>query len=314
MSLAPTTIVFADLAGSTAVFEAIGNEKAADTVTRVVQWVAKVCEAHGGRVVKTLGDGVFAIFGSELSAITAVVEVQRGHQKRIAAWPTPLRMELQIGLANGEVVEVDGDIYGDAVNVASRLSGLAGAGQIWATEGVAAQLLDCGIAHRSVGSIHIRGRTDQIVAHRIDWQEDAPDSLTVPSRLVLAPRAHGLDFGQIALSWLNTSATFRARDLPINLGRESEANFVVNDPRVSRLHARIEARSGGCVLVDVSTYGTWVRFKGNGSNSVEMALRRDECVLHGSGEIGLGAPLSDFSAPTISFETSGAEVEVVRRG
>jgi hypothetical protein len=68
-----------------------------------------------------------------------------------------------------------------------------------------------------------------------------------------------------------------------------EAQFVVNDPRVSRLHARIAGASG------------------------EIALRRDECVLHGSGEIGLGAPLSDFSAPTISFNTTGGNVQLARR-
>jgi predicted component of type VI protein secretion system len=106
---------------------------------------------------------------------------------------------------------------------------------------------------------------------------------------------------------------FRAAELPIHLGRVDEAQFVVNDPRVSRLHARIESRQGSCVLVDVSTYGTWVRFHGTAGASGEIALRRDECVLHGSGEIGLGAPLSDFSAPTISFNTTGGNVLLARR-
>ena len=106
---------------------------------------------------------------------------------------------------------------------------------------------------------------------------------------------------------------FRAEELPIHLGRVDEAQFVVNDPRVSRLHARIESRNGSCVLVDVSTYGTWVRFHGTAGASGEIALRREECVLHGSGEIGLGAPLSDFSAPTISFNTTGGNVLLARR-
>jgi predicted component of type VI protein secretion system len=93
----------------------------------------------------------------------------------------------------------------------------------------------------------------------------------------------------------------------------NDAQFVVSDPRVSRLHARIELRHGSCVLTDLSTYGTWVRFHGNGAPSQEIALRREECVLHGRGEIGLGAPLSDFTAPTIAFDTAGAEVELSRR-
>ena len=89
--------------------------------------------------------------------------------------------------------------------------------------------------------------------------------------------------------------------------------FVVDDPRVSRLHARVETRNGSCVLVDVSTYGTWVRFHGPTGTGAEIALRREECVLHGSGEIGLGAPLSDISAPTISFDTTASGLLLGRR-
>lgn len=312
MSAHPT-VVFADLTGSTRVFEAMGNARATATVTRLTQWIAGVCESHGGRVVKTLGDGVFAIFSDGLAATQAMLELQRNHHKRLQTWPAPLRMELQIGVAKGEVVEVDGDCYGDAVNLASRLSDLAGPGQIWATDAVVEELPGSEIRHRSLGQINIRGKNEMPIVHRIDWQDEVTDSLTMPASLVSMPREADSTFGQIELAWLDVRTLFRAADLPIHLGRVDEAQFVVNDPRVSRLHARIEARQGSCVLVDVSTYGTWVRFHGTAGASGEIALRRDECVLHGSGEIGLGAPLSDFSAPTISFNTTGPNVLLARR-
>jgi len=310
---ANSTVVFADLTGSTRVFEAMGNARATETVTRLTQWIGGVCEAHGGRVVKSLGDGVFAIFAEGIGATRAVLEMQRNHQKRLQTWPAPLRMELQIGVASGEVVEVDGDCYGDAVNLASRLSDLAGPGQIWATESVIEQLHGGEVRHRSLGPINIRGKNEMPVVHRIDWQDEVSEFLTMPASLVHQPRGPDSSFGQIELAWLDVRSMFRADELPIHLGRVDEAQFVVNDPRVSRLHARIEARQGSCVLVDVSTYGTWVRFHGTAGASGEIALRRDECVLHGSGEIGLGAPLSDFSAPTISFNTTGGNVLLARR-
>ncbi|HET7837848.1 adenylate/guanylate cyclase domain-containing protein [Variovorax sp. J31P179] len=310
---ANSTVVFADLTGSTRVFEAMGNARATETVTRLTQWIGGVCEAHGGRVVKSLGDGVFAIFAEGISATRAVLEMQRNHQKRLQTWPAPLRMELQIGVASGEVVEVDGDCYGDAVNLASRLSDLAGPGQIWATESVIEQLHGGEVRHRSLGPINIRGKNEMPVVHRVDWQDEVSEFLTMPASLVHQPRGPDSSFGQIELAWLDVRSMFRAAELPIHLGRVDEAQFVVNDPRVSRLHARIEARQGSCVLVDVSTYGTWVRFHGTAGASGEIALRRDECVLHGSGEIGLGAPLSDFSAPTISFNTTGGNVLLARR-
>lgn len=307
------TVVFADLTGSTRVFEAMGNARATETVTRLIQWIGGVCEAHSGRVVKSLGDGVFAIFTSGINATRAVLELQRNHQKRLQTWPAPLRMELQIGVASGEVVEVDGDCYGDAVNLASRLSDLAGPGQIWATESVIDQLQGGEVRHRSLGPINIRGKNEMPVVHRIDWQDEVTEFLTMPASLAVSSRVPDSSFGQIELAWLDVRSMFRATELPIHLGRVDEAQFVVNDPRVSRLHARIEARHGSCVLVDISTYGTWVRFHGTAGASGEIALRRDECVLHGSGEIGLGAPLSDFSAPTISFNTTGGNVLLARR-
>ncbi|MDQ0591069.1 adenylate/guanylate cyclase domain-containing protein [Variovorax paradoxus] len=307
-----STVVFADLTGSSRVFEAMGNARATDMVTRLTHWIGSICEAHEGRVVKSLGDGVFAIFSNAATAMQAVIELQRYHQKRLMAWPVPLRMALQIGVASGEVVEVEGDCFGDAVNLASRLSDLAGPGQIWATDTAIAQLGETGVRHRDLGLITIRGRSEMSAVHRIDWQEEMTSLLTLPAALA-PPRPPDSSPGQIELAWLDVRAMFRTEELPIHLGRVHDAQFVVNDPRVSRLHARIELRHGSCVLTDLSTYGTWVRFHGNGAPSHEVALRREECVLHGRGEIGLGAPLSDFTAPTIAFNTAGAEVQLSRR-
>lgn len=298
---ATTTVVFADLTGSTGVFEALGNAKATETITRLTLWISQVCEAHDGRVVKTLGDGVLALFPNAAFAVDAVVEMQRNHLKRILNWPPRIRMRLQVGVACGEVVEVDGDCYGDAVNVASRLSDLSGADQIWVTDTVAEQITTPGdsVRFRSLGPISIRGKSEQRVVYRVEWQEEmVSELLTAPAGVQhLSPRTDSMR-GQIELSWLDVRASFQASELPIHLGRVAEADFVVNDQRVSRLHARVDWRNNTFVLADMSSYGTWVRFAGS---DTELALRRDECVLHGAGDIALGAPFSDFTVPTISF-------------
>jgi len=312
---ANTTVVFADLTGSTGVFETLGNAKATEAITRLTQWISQVCEAHDGRVVKTLGDGVLAVFPNGPSAVSAVVEMQRNHLKRILNWPPKLRMRLQVGVACGEIVEVDGDCYGDAVNVASRLSDLSGADQIWATDTVVAQIPrpEDGVRFRSLGPVSIRGKAEKRVLFRIEWQEEVvSELLTAPGSLDLLKSSSRPDsvLGRIELSWLDVNAAFKSSDLPIHLGRVAEAEFVVNDQRVSRLHAKIEWRNGTFVLSDMSSYGTWVRFDGS---TTELALRRDECVLHGKGEIALGAPFSDFTVPTVSFTLSGSAVELAHR-
>src|SRR5512141_1748677 len=84
---ASTTVVFADLAGSTGVYEALGNARAAEVITRLTQWIRRVCESSGGRVVKTLGDGVLAVFPDARAAIAAVVTLQRAQADRPPDWP-----------------------------------------------------------------------------------------------------------------------------------------------------------------------------------------------------------------------------------
>ena len=96
-----TTVVFADLTGSTGVFESLGNEKATQVITRLTGWIGQVCLQHEGRVIKNLGDGVLVLFADGAHALAAVIELQRKHHQRIQQWPAALRMKLQVGVAAG---------------------------------------------------------------------------------------------------------------------------------------------------------------------------------------------------------------------
>ncbi len=300
-----TTVVFADLMGSTGVFETIGTARASRVVTQWTQSIGAVCASHNGRVIKTLGDGVLAVFSHAPDAISAVVEMQRNHQKRMASSAASTRMPIRIGVARGEVEFVDGDCYGDAVNVASRLSDLSGPHQIWANNSsLEASVEADGVRFRPLGPITIRGRVEPCPVSQVEWHENlTSDFLTMQASLdsqrdLLEKNLLG---GEIELVWLDVRKRFRSIQLPIHIGRVSQTEFFVNDPRVSRAHARIDWRNGSILLVDVSTYGTWVRFSGGGA---DLLLRREECVLHGKGEIALGASFSDLSVPTVMFSVS----------
>ena len=300
-----TTVVFADLMGSTEVFETIGNVRASRVVTQLTQWISEICVAHNGQVIKTLGDGVLAVFPQAPDAIAAVVALQRNHQKRIANSTAVTKMPIRIGVARGDVEFVDGDCYGDAVNVASRLSDLTGPHQIWANSAsLEAASETQGVRFRPLGPITIRGRAEPCAVFQVEWHENlSSDFLTMQATLdsqrdQLEKELLG---GEIELAWLDVHKRFRSFQLPIQIGRVSQAEFVVNDPRVSRAHARIDWRNGSILLVDVSTYGSWIRFSGGGA---DLLLRREECVLHGRGEIALGASFSDLSVPTVTFSVS----------
>lgn len=303
---ARTTVMFADLTGSTGVFEKLGNEAATQAITSLTQWIGQVCKLHGGRVVKTLGDGVLALFPDGACAVEAVVQLQRDHEKRQAQRGPAHQMQLQVGLDCGEIVEVDGDCYGDAVNVASRLSDLSGARQIWASETVIGQMAMAppGVRFHSLGSVAIRGKAQQRKLFRVDWQEDAAsDMMTLPAfePMRTGAIARASPRGTLELGYLDVTRSFTDEELPVHLGRAREAEFVVGDRRVSRLHARIEWRNNGFVLVDLSSFGTCVRFAGS---RTELTLRREECVLHDQGEIALAPSFSDLMVPTINFSLS----------
>ena len=297
-----STVVFADLFGSTGVFESLGNAKATEAVTRVTSWLAEMFRANGGRVVKFLGDGVLVTFQENGRAVAAVVEIQRAYEKGLPQSPSGVFMPLRIGVARGDVEMVDDDCYGDAVNIAARLSELTGPHQIWANSDVVeGSKLSQGTRTRLLGPIHVRGRAEPCTVYQIDWQEDVDSEFfTIQSPLADGFEDPRLDVlgCQIELTWLDKRKIFKAFELPIHIGRIRQAEFVVSDPHVSRKHARLDWRNGSVVLTDVSSYGCWVRFSGGGA---DLLLRHEECVLHGQGEIALGTPFGDLSAPVVTF-------------
>ena len=295
------TVVFADLTGSTAVFEKLGNTKAVQVITSLTHWIGFVCEKHNGQVVKYLGDGVLILFKESANALIAAIELQEIHHDRIRYWPHALKMKLQIGMARGDVVEQDGDCYGDAVNVASRLSDLSGSEQILVSESVIQQLSNSYVIRSCcLGPLVIRGRTDTCIVYRVEWQDEIlSEVFTIPARLMSSSlKRHELKPTYIELSWLDIYIKFNTSDLPVYLGRDSDAQFIVKDPRVSRKHAVIESRNGKFYLKDISSYGTWLRFS-NGESIIP--LRRQDCMLLLNGEIALGASFEDFTAPTVLF-------------
>jgi class 3 adenylate cyclase len=309
MSSRPVVVVFADIAGSTALYEALGNERATEAVTVVVNWLGDFIRGQGGRVVKTLGDGVLGAFAEVPHAAGAMAALMRGHQQNLQLWPPEARLQVRVGMAVGEVVEVDGDCYGDAVNLAARLCERSGPGEVW-MDGPAAREAGSGHDARFVrlGGMDIRGKSEPVTVYGLEWRLDEdPDSQTMqahlPSTLGALPEGGTV---QIQMQWSGGGRVYGPGEMPLQVGRAREAPLCLDDPRVSRQHARIDWRGGSFVLTDLSRFGTWVRFEGG----EPVLLRRDACLLHGRGQIALGVPFGDASAPTLEFQVSEAGVRV----
>jgi class 3 adenylate cyclase len=97
---------------------------------------------HDGRIVKTTGDGLLVEFASVIDAVRCAVEVQRTMAERNAGIPADRCIAFRVGINVGDIIIDDGDIFGDGVNVAARLEGLAEAGGICVSQVVHDQVRD----------------------------------------------------------------------------------------------------------------------------------------------------------------------------
>lgn len=299
------TVVFADLSGSSRLFGLLGTGEAARFMTQLTDWMVALCPLHGGRVVKSLGDGVLLVFEAAHQALEAAVALQRGHRLRLQQWPAELRLPLRIGMASGEIVSVGDDCYGEAVNLAARLSDLAGESQIWAVESVLqGHAAPLPLRGRDLGFIGLRGISGARKVFQIEWDEGVdPGLLTLHAALDPMPAAWPPAPAAIELRCGGERALLTPERLPIHVGRGTDVDFVVRGAGVSRRHARIAWVDGSFLLTDLSSYGTWLRFAGS---EAELRLRRTACVLYGSAEMALGAPFADPGVPTVRFSVAGA--------
>ena len=294
------TVLFADLRGSTALYETLGNGEATAVVTQSVDLLARVVVSCGGVVVKTLGDGLMAMFKQPAAAVRAAYEMQEslervGARQRGRTGPPLRALRLQAGLAHGEVVEMAGDFFGDAVNVAARLLDHAGDNETLATANVVERLPGPDGAHfRDLDRIQLRGRVEPVHVFRVESDRFGDTAVTAFGDMVAAAEPEG-----IRLTWLDHSRVFSSQRMPIVLGRSASATYCIDDSRVSRSHARIDWHGGTFQLTDLSYNGSFVRFN---YDAALISLRRGTCTLHGSGVIGLGTASLDPSAPGVRFE------------
>ena len=290
-----TTVVFADLVGSTGIFERLGDETAGRFVTQLTTALSMTFEQHRGRVVKLLGDGLFVVFPAEDDAVEACVAIQEHLQEQPVFAGAGGPIQIQMGVESGEVVEIDGDCYGDAVNSAARLADLAGAEQILTTQRVRDALTPFHRNQlRSLGPMFLRGKSEATEIFRVDWRVDRDDEATVMGASL---------FKTGKASWLELAGPGQTLRLDshgekVTLGRATGASMTINDGRVSRVHATVEWRGSHFVLSDTSSFGTWVYV---GNQAEPVVLRRTECFLVGQGQISLGCECDAENAPLVSY-------------
>ncbi len=293
-------IMFADISGSTAMYETLGDTLARQRISESMETMGKVVAQNAGRVVKTNGDDMLCVFEVVENAALAACGMQEALAESADNNPSNENaLSVRIGIHAGPAILENGDVFGDAVNVAARMVQQAKMGQIITTRHLIEQLSSMlQGSSRLIDHTEVKGKKESVDLYEIMWQQ--AESTLMSADIVVRPAAGN----QLVVTFGDRSITLSQSIRTLVIGRSQQADLHVDEAMASRLHARIEYRRGKYFLVDQSTNGTYVR-----QHDVESYVRREEVPLGGSGTISLGRPVADDSPTLVHFEAKEQPAE-----
>jgi class 3 adenylate cyclase len=293
------TILFADVSGSTRLFETRGDEVARRLIGNILIALAEVAARHGGRVVKTIGDEIMCTFPGPLHGLLAATDMQR-RIKNDAEFARD-NLAIRIGLHHGDALLENGDVFGDAVNTAARMAdkSLARRDQIVTTASTVYGITNTtGLRVRSLGQARVLGKQAPIEIVDVIWQEDLANVTTVQR---VMPSTEGVHGARLQLRY--KSLVFEVDEgTSFSIGRDPTSSLVVETEWVSRNHALIEWKRGYFMLADRSTNGTWLKI----GDADDLLVHRDEVHLRRSGTINLGQANRLDDADLVYFQCGDA--------
>jgi adenylate cyclase len=290
----PQTILFADVSGSTRLFETKGDLEARRLIAAVLEALTTICQQHGGRVIKTIGDEIMCTFPGALNGVLAACDMQRKMGREIEFVRDSLAV--RIGLHHGEALEeADGDVYGDAVNTAARMASLAKREQVVTTAATYDSLSGKVPEARSLGKARVSGKLLPIEIVDLVWQEDT-SGMTMVQSAIRGPAAE--EKATLRLRHRAQQVTLDPESRPFSMGREPGNQLTIEADWVSRTHAMIEYKRGHFMIADRSTNGTYVRI----GDDDEIKVHRDELHLRKAGTISLGQSFDVNTGDIIYFE------------
>ena len=270
-------IMFADIVGSTQLYEKFGDGVATECINQCIQKMIDIVRGKAGVIVKTVGDEIMCRFDTADSALEAAVSLHETFSQEPVD-TLDMTISLRIGIHYGKTIERGRDVFGDAVNIASRMTNIATANQIITTEDTVRELsVAWDDRTRLFDRIEVKGKLASIIIHEVIWEERNITMIrSSTASMVLNRHLH--------LIYRGNSKNLAKNSPPFVMGRRSANDLVIEAPLVSRVHAYCVYRRGKFILIDQSTNGSFVKM-GEGR---EIYLRREEIPLVGRGLIGLG--------------------------
>ena len=288
-------IVFADVVGSTQLYDKFGDTKASETVALCLDVMKDATHQYNGTVIKTIGDEVMSTFPTVEEAMGAAVMMQA----RISAdtkQEDRITVSIRIGCHYGPVVQEQNDIFGAAVHTANRMTSQAKARQIVISGGTVDRMSpELKKQTRQIDIATVRGKLDEVALFEFLWNPEEATSM-LPT-IEWENRASKVS--RLELSFRDKTIEVNDKRKNVIMGRAEDNDLVVKGNLISRIHAKVEMRRGKFMLVDQSTNGTFVlNLLGE-----ETFVRRDSTEISGEGTIGLGRAEEPGASLAIHFKS-----------
>lgn len=285
-------VLFADVVESTALYRRLGDIKALQVISTVIDALKAVLPSYQGRLVKTLGDAVMCLFPDADCAVEAAIAMQHAVADLN---PAGEKMQIRIGLHTGPVVVGGSDVYGDTVNVAAYLADAATPGQILVAETTVRNLgKERQEVMAPVFDAMLKSALAKTAVCEVQWRDDLTERTWINPHIA---RAIPQDIGSLVLTLGEHERRVDHWNATLSIGRAAGSNLVLTDTLVSRRHATVRVERTQFYLVDHSINGTFV----TRANGEEIHVVRREIILEVRGEIRPGYSRTGSSGPFIGF-------------
>lgn len=286
-------VLFADICDSTGLYNKLGDETARNVVNACLSAITGILPRYDGRVIKTIGDEVMCVFPSTDLALLAASEMQ---SLVTASRPGDHPVMIHIGMHYGPVLVEEGDVFGDAVNIAAYLTAVATPEQILTTETtekcLSAALKSC---VRPVFRAMLKGSTEDSTVFQVLWHTD---KLHITNVNLDSKKLIPGDTGSLVVTFYDARTRIDQWRTSITIGRDKECDVVVADRFASRSHLTIRLMRTNFYLIDHSINGTFVSLE----SGEEVHVLRGELLLDSSGQISLGRSRVENPAELILFQ------------
>lgn len=288
-------ILMADISGSSALYDEIGDTDALRLVGICLDNLRAIVEREGGTFIRSKGDDVLAIFTDASPAL----EASRAMLSQKMTGPS---LAIHVGATFGHVIRARDDIFGDSVNTAARLSSLAKPGELLVSDSFLKRLSKADRRRlHPLDSITFKGKDASTRIYTLLEEGTLMRTVISKNHAPVDTRKAKQAPNAMTVTLRYADKTFVCPERrTLSIGRSADNDIVIEQPWISREHAKLQVRRGKVQLSDQSSSGSFVSLQ----SGYEFLLKRETVLLAGSGTISPGLPPSAPEAEVIHFEVA----------